>query len=109
MTIKLTDFKPENYLTDSETHAHFLEDALATGNSGDVRRALHIIAKARGIESLANEIGMSKQGLYKAFGENGDPKLSTLLKIANALGVSLSLKAVNDNHASDAGEVYNRV
>jgi len=35
---------------------------------------------------------VTRQGLYKALSENGDPRLSTLLRVINSLGVRLSIQ-----------------
>ena len=98
MTVELKNFKAENYLKDSQTQAYFWEEALGQGNSDEIRNAISVIAKARGVAKLAEEIGMTKQGLYKAFGENGDPKLSTLIKISNVLGMKLTVEPANENY-----------
>lgn len=109
MTVKLTEFKPEEYLTDAETQAYYLEEALSSGDIDDIREALGTIAKARGVETLATEIGMTKQGLYKAFGKGGDPKLSTITKVAEVLGVRLTLvSAANQNEQPFYSTVYDQ-
>lgn len=43
--------------------------------------------------ALAAETGLSREALYKAFGENGNPTLDTLLKVTRALGVRLAIAA----------------
>ena len=51
------------------------------------------VARARGMTALAAETGLSREALYKAFGENGNPTLDTLLKVTKALGVRLAIAA----------------
>jgi probable addiction module antidote protein len=43
--------------------------------------------------ALSRETGISREALYKAFGENGNPTLDTLLKVTRALGVRLAVAA----------------
>jgi probable addiction module antidote protein len=38
---------------------------------------------------LAREAGVTREAMYKAMSENGDPRLTTLLGVARALGVTL--------------------
>ncbi|WP_280751144.1 MULTISPECIES: helix-turn-helix transcriptional regulator [unclassified Parabacteroides] len=42
------------------------------------------------ISSIAEQIGTTQTSLSRALGENGNPTLDTLQKIATALGVSMS-------------------
>jgi probable addiction module antidote protein len=39
---------------------------------------------------VAREAGVTREALYKALSENGDPRLTTLLGVARALGVTLT-------------------
>lgn len=41
---------------------------------------------------LARKIGMSREGLYKALSENGNPAFSTVTRIVHALGMQLRFK-----------------
>ena len=40
---------------------------------------------------LAREIGMSREGLYKALSENGNPTFATVVRITRALGMQLRI------------------
>ena len=51
-----------------------------------------VVAKVRGMTSVAKDAGVTREALYKALSEKGDPRLSTLLGVAKAL--DLKLKAV---------------
>ena len=39
---------------------------------------------------LAREAGVTREALYKALSETGDPRLTTLLGVTRALGVTLT-------------------
>ena len=41
------------------------------------------------MSALAADTGISRQALYKALSERGNPRLETVLKVANALGFRL--------------------
>lgn len=92
--IKTTPFDAAEYLDDPASQAELLADALETGNSTYITHALGVVARARGMSSIAKEAGVSREALYKAFGETGDPRLSTLLGVFRALGVKLSAKPI---------------
>ena len=52
-----------------------------------IARALGDIARAKGMTRVARDAGLSRESLYKALGENGNPTFATVLKVARALGV----------------------
>lgn len=71
-------------------------DAWLTEASDDVAgiaRALGDIARAKGMSEVARNTGLSRESLYKALSENGNPNLATVLKVAKALGLRLHAKA----------------
>jgi probable addiction module antidote protein len=39
---------------------------------------------------IAREAGVTREALYKSLSEDGDPRLTTLLGVTRALGVTLS-------------------
>ncbi|MBX3484798.1 MAG: putative addiction module antidote protein [Phenylobacterium sp.] len=41
---------------------------------------------------LAEKTGLSRQALYKALSDDGNPRLNTFLKVMNALGLTLKVK-----------------
>lgn len=93
MPIKTTPFDAAEYIDDPESQAELLADAFETGNATYITHALGIIARARGMTSVAKEAGVTREALYKALSETGDPRLSTLLGVTKALGVTLTTKA----------------
>ena len=40
---------------------------------------------------LAREIGMTREGLYKALSETGNPSFATVMRIARALGMRMRI------------------
>ena len=54
-----------------------------------IARALGDIARAKGMTQVAKDTGLSRESLYKALGENGNPSFATVLKVARAVGVRL--------------------
>lgn len=65
----------------------WLEDA--SDDVSGIARALGDIARAKGMSQVAKEAGLSRESLYRALSEGGNPSFSTVLKVARALGVRL--------------------
>lgn len=61
----------------------------APDDAAAIARALGDIARARGMTQVARDTGLSRESLYKALSENGNPSFATVLKVAQALGVRL--------------------
>jgi len=61
----------------------------APDDAAGIARALGDIARARGMTQVARDAGLSRESLYKALSENGNPSFATVLKVARALGVRL--------------------
>ena len=58
-----------------------------------IARALGDIARAQGMTQVARDTGLSRESLYRALSESGNPSLATVLKVAKALGLRLHAKA----------------
>ena len=105
-------------------------EACAQEDPGDgslIRAALRDIARAGNMSRLAREIGMSREGLYKALSEDGNPTFATVMRITRALGMQLRLGVaasgsaptfsvaqaegppVVDGHTRDAGAIVGLV
>ena len=56
------------------------------GDPRIIASALGDIARARGMSKIARDAGVTRANLYRALSEGGDPRLSTLLGVAKALG-----------------------
>src|SRR5665647_634480 len=67
--------------------------AEAPDDAAGIARALGDIARAKGMSQVARDAGLSRESLYKALSENGNPSFATVLKVARALGVRLHAEA----------------
>ena len=81
-----------DYLQSEEEIAAYLEAVMEEGDPALIAAALGDIAKARNISQLAREVGMSREGLYKALSGEGNPSFSTITKVAKVLGLKFSLQ-----------------
>ena len=94
MAIETVSFDAAEFLDDETSQAELLADAFESGNAAYIANALGVVARARGMSSIARDAGVTREALYKALSETGDPKLSTLLGVLKALGVKLSAGSV---------------
>ncbi len=92
---KFTPFDVADYLDSIEDVSAYLEIALdeSADDPTAVPRALGVIARSQNMSELARRVGMSRDGLYKALSAEGNPTWSTVLKVTNALGLRLTLRA----------------
>jgi probable addiction module antidote protein len=92
MAIETTPFNPDKYFDSTEARIHLLNDALASGNPGYIADAVGVIARRHGIADIAARTGLNRQALYAALGEEGNPTLSTVLKVFAALDLELTVR-----------------
>ncbi|MBN9568876.1 MAG: putative addiction module antidote protein [Alphaproteobacteria bacterium] len=92
MAIKTLPFDAAEYLDTAESQAELLADAFESGDANYITHALGVVARARGMSNVAKEAGVTREALYRALSEKGDPRLSTLIGVLKALGVQLSAK-----------------
>lgn len=68
-----------------------LEEIDEPGGEDTFLLAIRRIAEARGgMSSLSQSTGLARPSLYRSIAAGGDPKLSTVLKVLQALGISMS-------------------
>jgi probable addiction module antidote protein len=99
MALKTKPFDAAEYFDDTESQAELLSDAFESGDVGYIAHALGVVARARGMTHVAREAGVSREALYKALRNDGDPKLSTLLGVTKALGVKLKTTGLTGKKA----------
>ena len=67
--------------------------AEAPDDAAGIARALGDIARAKGMSQVARDAGLSRESLYKALSESGNPTFATVLKVAKVLGLRLHAEA----------------
>ena len=58
-----------------------------------IARALGDIARTCGMTRVARDAGLSRESLYKALSENGNPSFATIMKVVRAVGVQFHASA----------------
>ena len=88
---KATPYDVAEHLRTPQEMAAYLDAWLdeAPEDVAGIARALGDIARAKGMSQVAKEAGLSRESLYRALSEDGNPSFATVLKVAKALGVRL--------------------
>ncbi len=95
---KITAFDPAEYLDTPEAMALYLEAALEENDQGLIQSALGDIARAKGMTDIARDTGLSRESLYRALSDEGNPNLGTILKVLAAIGLRLQAVPVSSVH-----------
>ena len=91
MSTQVTTWDVTDYLKTEEDQAMYLDACIeeADGDAALIAKALGDIARARGMTKVASDTGLSRESLYKALSTDGNPSLSTILKVMKSLGLEL--------------------
>jgi probable addiction module antidote protein len=86
---KTRPYDAAEYLETEGDMAAYLQAALEEGSPELVIHALGNIARARGMSQIARKTGLRRESLYKALSPDGNPEFATVLKVVQALGITL--------------------
>lgn len=90
-TERFSRYDTADYLKTDEDIAAYLEAVMEDCDPALIAAALGDVARARNMTALAQEVGMSRVGLNKALSGQGNPTLSTIMKVLKALGLKVSI------------------
>ena len=90
--VTFSRYDTADYLQTEEDIAAYLEAAMEDGDPALVIAALGDVARARNMSELARETGLTRQGLYKALSGEGETSFATVMKVARALGLRISIE-----------------
>jgi probable addiction module antidote protein len=94
MPTKLKKYDVADHLRTPDEMAAYLEACIAEsdGDTSFVVKALGDIARAKGMTHIAEETGLGRESLYKALSGEGNPQFDTIVKVARALGLEISVR-----------------
>lgn len=95
-TVSFQRFDTAEHLTDETMIAAYLNAAAEENDPALMALALGDVARARNMSQLARDAGISREGLYKALSEDGNPSLATTMKVASALGFQLTFRPIGE-------------
>ena len=91
MAIEIRPWDAAEYLDAPEDVAALVNVWLEDGTDAEIRHALRVVARSKGFASVARDADLTREALYKALGDDGNPTLDTLTKVAKALGMRVTL------------------
>jgi len=103
MSMTTREWNPLEFLKDEESIRLYIEAAQAEApdDAAFMAAVLGDVARARNLSELARETGIARETLYKVTRGEGNPTLTTVGKLARALGFRLSLSPL-DSHTRQA-------
>ena len=90
--IETTAFDSADYLNSAEAIAAYLDAYLYDSSPEQLRGALDTVARSHGISDLAKRSGVTRAGIYKALGQDGNPSFETIRSILAAMGLRLTVE-----------------
>ncbi len=91
--MKLRPYDTAEYLETEEDVVNYLEALFEDGDPALIAHGLGVVARAKGMSTVAEKAGLGRESLYKALSQDGNPELTTLLKVLHALGLKLTVTA----------------
>ncbi|WP_145634882.1 addiction module antidote protein [Neorhizobium alkalisoli] len=79
------------HLDSDERIALFLEAVFEDGDPATIAAAIGDVARARGMSQVAKDSGLSRENLYRALSEDGNPEFATIVKVIRAIGYDLTI------------------
>ncbi|MBP2281010.1 putative addiction module antidote protein [Psychrobacter sp. PL19] len=88
--IKTSRFDVAEYLTDETLINAYLNEILTDGMPSEFIQALNDVARAKGMNELAQKTRIRRESLYKTL-QSEKPRFDTMLKIIDAMGLQVTL------------------
>ena len=85
----LRNWKLEDNLKTPEARAAYIEAALEENDPDFLTVALGEVARVEGMSNVARRTNLARENLYRAFSPGGNPTFMTVMKVLDALGLSL--------------------
>ncbi len=91
MPIETTIWSIDDHLKTPEDIRLYLEAAFEDGDPELIATAIGDVARAAGATKVARKAGISRESLYKAFQQGGNPTLASFTSVMKALGLKLQI------------------
>lgn len=84
-------FDPAVYLDSPEVIREYLQAALDEEDLDFFMQALGDVARSKGMAQVAEQTGMGRESLYKAFAKGKHPRFETVYKVLKALDLHIRI------------------
>ncbi|MEK1939015.1 MAG: addiction module antidote protein [Pseudomonas sp.] len=93
-TSGLDVFELSRHLDSPQAISAFLAEVIKAGDPQLLMRALADVAKAQGINKVAQAAGVNRESLYKTLKGGEKTRFETVTKLLKALGVELTVQPI---------------
>ena len=94
MTVETRSWDVAEHIDTPERIALYIEAVLEDGDPALIAAAIGDVARAHGMAQIAAETGRSRESLYRALSDKGNPQLDTLIGVLKAIGLRLSVQPI---------------
>ena len=89
MKTKLYNWNVNDALKTPKDRAAYIEAAMAENDPEFLTVALGDVAKAEGMSKIARKANVTRENLYRAFSPGGNPTMATVMRVLDALGLTI--------------------
>jgi len=93
----LTDFNVVDYLNSPEAIAAYINDVISSGNSDLMKEAIKNVLQAKGVAKIAEQSGLTREGVYKALRPSSKPQWDTIRSLLTGLGLEVRVVAIGES------------
>ncbi len=101
--ITFREFDPAQHLDSQEACAEYLAQVFADGDFDEMKRAVYLVAKSRGVAAVARGAGMSVARFEAMFARGARPGFESVMRVVGALGFALNFAPVAVGAGSGGG------
>lgn len=94
--MKTRRFDEANYIETADDVVAYLDVVLEENDLAALYEAIGTVARSKGMTEISRRTGLSRESLYKALREDGNPSFATVCKVLAACGLKLQV-ARDDN------------
>lgn len=90
-------YDPVDYLKTPEDIAEYLNAAIEDGDERLMLAVIKDVVRAvGGMSELSRQTGLSRESLYRALSDDGNPRLSNFVAVLHALNLELAVRPRKD-------------
>lgn len=92
-------YEASRFLDTPEVISAYLAESMRAQDPHLLMQALAEVAKARGVNKVAEDAGINRESLYKSFKGGAHTRFETINRLMRALGVELTVQPILTNTA----------
>ncbi|MCL2520221.1 MAG: putative addiction module antidote protein [Spirochaetaceae bacterium] len=89
---KLSKYDLADYINTKEDFLTGIEVAIEKNNMRYLIKILNAFSRSKNFSQIADELNLSRAGLYKSLSPQGNPSFETVMKLFNVLGIRLKVE-----------------